>query len=116
MKNILPIFPLLKKTTKRTGLQRRFKSQAAVCVIEIQVEKNASVATVKDPSANFHASPLPSSAGMWWRLGRSLRGWSASEGLTGALVCGDGDSISLSLPLSLIQHTHSAPTPACPLA
>lgn len=109
-------FPSPKKTTKRTGLQRRFKSQAAVCVIEIQVEKNASVATVKDPSANFHASPLPSSAGMWWRLGRSLRGWSASEGLTGALVCGDGDSISLSLPLSLIQHTHSAPTPACPLA
>lgn len=50
--------------------------------------------------------PPPSSAGMWWWLGRSLRGWSVSEGLMGlcALVCGDGAD---SIPLFLWSNTHT---------
>lgn len=42
--------------------------------------KNARAAALKEPWADFHASS-PSSAGMWWRSGRRLRGWSVSEGL-----------------------------------
>ena len=51
--------------------------------------------------------PPPSSAGMWWWLGRSLRGWSESEGLMGLsalMVCGDGAD---SMFLSLRSNTHS---------
>lgn len=61
--------------------------------------RNASVATVKDPSANFHASPsllsrhvvMVGSESSWLVLSEGLMGLSA-------LVCGDGaDSVPLSL-------------------
>ena len=49
-------FPL-KKSKRRPRLKKSFDFQ--FCVKQIEAVGNASVATVKDPSANFHAPPPP---------------------------------------------------------
>lgn len=54
-------FPLLKKKTTAPSVEFKEEIQisGSVRAIEMEAVRNSSIATVKDPSANFHAS-LPS--------------------------------------------------------
>lgn len=49
-------------------------------LVHVWAVKDARAAALKEPWADFHASS-PSSAGLWWRSGPRLPGWSVSEGL-----------------------------------